>query len=215
MRWEIATIDGATLEYPTGFSDGTVWPRPRRIWAIGNTSILDKRLLGFFCSAKCPGEVILRTYDLARALRDAGVAVIGGFHSPMEKECLDLLLRGKQPIVICPARALQRMRIPSTWQDALKQERLLILSSFEEKHRQTTAELAGQRNRLVAMLATEVFVAHAGPGTKTERLCSELLANAKSVRVIDVPDNAHLVSRGAIPIQVDQAAGLAGNEPCR
>ena len=65
--------------------------------------ILERRLLGLFCSTKCPGDAILQTYDLVRALRDAGVAVIGGFHSPMEKECLDLLLRGNQPIVICPA----------------------------------------------------------------------------------------------------------------
>jgi len=30
----------------------------------------------------------LRTYDLARALRDAGVPVISGFHSPIEKVAL-------------------------------------------------------------------------------------------------------------------------------
>jgi hypothetical protein len=34
----------------------------------------------------------LKTYDLARDLRDADVPVIGGFHTPMEKECLRLLL---------------------------------------------------------------------------------------------------------------------------
>jgi len=90
-----------------------MWPRPQRIWAMGNTSILDTRLLVFFCSAKCPGEVILRTYGLARALRDTGVPVISGFHSPMEKKCVDLLLRGKQPVATCPARALQRCGFPS------------------------------------------------------------------------------------------------------
>jgi hypothetical protein len=53
-------------------------------------------------------------------LRGAGIPIIGGFHSPMEKECLDLLLRGQQPIVICPARSIQGMRIcgfpqPGDW----------------------------------------------------------------------------------------------------
>ena len=42
-----------------------------RIWALGDVSILQRPLLGCFCSVKCPGELILRTYDLARALRDA------------------------------------------------------------------------------------------------------------------------------------------------
>jgi hypothetical protein len=58
--------------------------------------LLNHRLLGFLCSRRCPGDLILRTYDLIRALRDAGVPVVGGFQSPMEKECLELLLRGSR-----------------------------------------------------------------------------------------------------------------------
>jgi hypothetical protein len=44
-----------------------------RIWGIGNRSILETGLLGFFCSTRCPGTAIVQIYDLARALRDAGV----------------------------------------------------------------------------------------------------------------------------------------------
>ena len=69
----------------------------QRFWAIGNLGILENPLLAFFCSSKCPGNVILGVYDLARILRDAGIPIVSGFHSPMEKECLDLLLRGDQP----------------------------------------------------------------------------------------------------------------------
>ena len=76
---------------------------PKTLTTAGNLDILQRQKLALFCSVKCPGNLILQTYDLARALRDAGIAVIGGFHSPMEKECLELLLRGRQPVVICPA----------------------------------------------------------------------------------------------------------------
>src|SRR5919197_4693895 len=69
---------------------------PTTLTALGNLDILRQKKLALFCSVKCPGTLILQTYDLARALRDAGVTVIGGFHSPMEKECLALLLRGAQ-----------------------------------------------------------------------------------------------------------------------
>src|SRR5215471_2050218 len=79
------------------------------ISALGNLDLLNSRPLALFCSIQCPGDVILRTYDLIRALRDAGVALIGGFHSPMEKECLTLLLRGSQPVLVCPARAMDRL----------------------------------------------------------------------------------------------------------
>ena len=60
----------------------------------GNLSLLDEKLTALFCSNRCPGDLSLKTYDLARAMRDAGVPVIGGFQTPMEKECLRLLLQG-------------------------------------------------------------------------------------------------------------------------
>ena len=53
----------------------------------GNLSLLDEPLTALFCSNRCPGDLILKTYDLARAMRDAGVLVIGGFQTPMEREC--------------------------------------------------------------------------------------------------------------------------------
>jgi hypothetical protein len=77
--------------------------------------------------------LILDTYDLASALRDAGIPVIGGFHSPMERECLDLLLRGKQPVVVCPARSIHRMRISKLWKAPLDDGRRLIPSPFSAK----------------------------------------------------------------------------------
>ena len=86
----------------------------------GNLGLLNQPLTALFCSNRCPGDLILKTYDLARAMRDAGVPVIGGFQTPMEKECLRLLLRGSQPVVICPARGIENMRIPRDWRTALR-----------------------------------------------------------------------------------------------
>ena len=53
---------------------------------LGDPRILRGRLIGFFCSIRCPGDPILKTYDLARALRDTYLTIVGGFQSPMEKE---------------------------------------------------------------------------------------------------------------------------------
>jgi len=142
-----------------------------RLWLIGTPEILKMPLVGLFCSIRCPGNVILRTYDLARGLRDVGMPVIGGFHSPMEKECLDLLLRGRQPVVICPARSMVRMRIPMGWRNPLAEGRLLIVSPFDEKQKRATAVLADERNRLIALLASEFFIPYAAPAGKTDQLC--------------------------------------------
>lgn len=168
-----------------------------RIWTIGNVAILKQPLLGFFCSSQCPGDVILKLYDVARALRDAQIPVISGFHSPLEKECLDLLLRGKQPIVVCPARTVERMRIPTAWQRALNEERLLILSPFESEFRQPTVALAERRNHVASALAHELFVGHAEVGSKTEQFCCEQLESEKRLFLLAESKNSLLLEHGA------------------
>jgi predicted Rossmann fold nucleotide-binding protein DprA/Smf involved in DNA uptake len=101
------------------------------------------------------------------------VTVVSGFHSPVEKECLRILLRGKQPIIICLARALGKIRLPSEWRVALESGRLLLLSRFE-KSRRADKDTARRRNELVAALSDEILIIHAEPGGAIERI-SELI----------------------------------------
>lgn len=100
---------------PAALLQDEISSRFSTFWTIGNLDILDTHLLGIFCSIRCPGNIILNTYDCMRILRDAGIAIVSGFHSPIEKDCLDILLKGTQPIVACPARGIVRMRIPIDW----------------------------------------------------------------------------------------------------
>src|SRR5260370_32808677 len=100
----VTVIRPGDCEYPPAI-EGKLRDQPP-LAVLGNLDLIRTRLLALFCSIKCPGNVILGTYDLIRALRDAGIPMIGGFHSPMEKECLTLLLRGKQPVIACPARGI-------------------------------------------------------------------------------------------------------------
>lgn len=176
---------------------------PAALRAVGNLAAPVGGTLAFFCSVKCPGGPILQSYDLARLLRDAGITVIGGFQSPVEKDCLDLLLRGTQPVIICPARSLHSMRLPSEWKRAVAQGRLLLLSPFEERFRRPTAALAEKRNEFVAFLADEVLFAYAEPGGKTEALAKKVIASGKPVLTLDSKENAHLVALGAKPILPD------------
>ena len=130
-------------------------------------------------------------------MRDAGVPVIGGFQTPMEKECLRLLLRGRQPVVICPARSIESMRIPADWRPALEAGRLLVVSPFPQHCRRPTAKTAERRNGLVANLAYQVVIVHAAPGGKTEALVRRLLADGKPILTLHSPANANLIDLGA------------------
>lgn len=142
---------------------------PAELHLLGNPALLQASLLGFFCSARCPGEAILRAYDEAAHWRDTGRGVISGFHSAMEYECLRILLRGPQPVVICPAHGLP-LRLPPAWREPLATGRLLIVTPFGPAARRATREFADRRNLLVAALAEELWFAHITPGGQMARL---------------------------------------------
>lgn len=147
---------------------------PAVLYTLGNPDLLTLPRTALFCSVRCPGRVILSAYDQAARWRDAGRCVIGGFHSPVEAECLRILLRGSSPVIVCPARNLPR-RIPAEWQSPLAAGRLLLVSEFAVEKR-VTAELATRRNALVAALADEACFAHIAPGGRTEQLTHRLAA---------------------------------------
>jgi len=187
---------------------------PSSVAALGSLEILRTRKLALFCSVRCPGGLILQTYDLALALRESDVAVAGGFHTPMEQECLALLLRGTQPVIICPSRGIAGMRVPAEYRLPVADGRLLLLSPFEGKQRRVTAQMAAIRNRFVAALADEVFVAHAAAGGRTEQLCREVLGWGKPLLTLDRSENAKLVEMGAVPVTPENVAQRQANIPC-
>jgi predicted Rossmann fold nucleotide-binding protein DprA/Smf involved in DNA uptake len=211
MLDSVTTLELKSLDFPTAIHQRAVEGSYPCIWAIGNHDILKTCLIGFFCSTKCPGSVIVHIYDLARALRDSGISVISSFHSPMEKECLDLLLRGRQPVVLCPARNIERMRFPAAWRTPIAEGRMLVLSPFDAPHRRPTADLAEQRNLFVSTLADAMVVAHAHSGSQIEQLYTRSMASGKQVYTLDLPENADLMHHGvtghAIPALVDCLLG--------
>ena len=148
---------------------------PPELTALGNLDLLALPKTALFCSARCPGAVILTTYDQAAKWRDTGRCVISGFHSPVEKECLRILLRGSQPIIICPARSLPQ-RVPADWKKPLAAGRLLILSAFTTTAKRITTELAARRNEFVAAMAEDIYIAHATVGGHLEKLIPRLRA---------------------------------------
>jgi predicted Rossmann fold nucleotide-binding protein DprA/Smf involved in DNA uptake len=165
-------LNATNVRYPPRLRERLGEHALPQLTALGNLDLLALPKTALFCSARCPGDAILRAYDQAAKWRDEGRCVISGFHSPVEKECLRILLRGQQPIIICPARALPK-RLPVEWKKALTNGRLLILSCFTATHRRATTKLATRRNELVAALADEIWFAHITLGGRMERLADE------------------------------------------
>jgi hypothetical protein len=167
MAYTAEKIETDSTECLRAFQKKDIQKHYPYVWNIGNLDILNRNLLGLFCSIRCPGNIILKTYDLARSSRDAGITVISGFHSPIEKDVFDLLLGGSQPLVVCPARSIENMRIPNVWKEAIDNDRLLVLSPFKKKHKRVTASLSEQRNQMVALLASDALEVEAKSYVKT------------------------------------------------
>ncbi len=173
MNAAILTLTPKSLEWPHVLDRRLGPSAPKQLHLLGPATHLDAPLTALLCSARWPGDVILRTYDQAGRWRGAGQTVISGFHSPMERECLRILLRGRQGIVICPARGIPQ-RVSLELRPALSDGRLLFVTPFNGLQRRITASLAEQRNLLVAALASEIWFAHVTPGGQMDRLARQI-----------------------------------------
>jgi predicted Rossmann fold nucleotide-binding protein DprA/Smf involved in DNA uptake len=145
----------------------------RNLWSHGNAELLRDPLSAVLCSKACPGAKVLEAIDLAQQWRSKNRAVISGFHSPVEKECLRTFLRGPQHVVICPARGLDPFQLPSEWQTKFGRHELLIVSPFDSSIRRPTKETAEARTRLVLDLATNHKIIYATPGGLLDRLTAQ------------------------------------------
>ena len=208
----VSFLQSADLRYAAALRACLGSAAPAALTALGDLALLDSRPLALFCSARCPGSLIVQASDLAHALADRGAAVIGGFHTPVERACLEILLAGAGPLIVCPARGMVKT-IPAELRQPLAAGRLLLLSPFAESARRVTAELAAARNRFVAALADRVLFIHAAPGGRTETLAREVIGWGKPVYTLAHPDNRNLVDLGALDVLglVDEAAAGVEN----
>jgi predicted Rossmann fold nucleotide-binding protein DprA/Smf involved in DNA uptake len=205
---EIIQVHNDSLDYPAALQLFLGNNAPKTITAFGDFDLLTNKALAFFCSIKCPGNLILQTYDLAQKLRQSTVTVIGGFHSPVERECLTILLRLTNPIIICVARGIESMRIPAEYKKPLAEGRLLLLSPFGVKQHRATVEMASYRNEVVAALAEQIFVAYAEPSGKTEQFCRRVIEWQKPFYTFASDINTNLISLGAKAIHKTNEAIL-------
>ena len=191
------SIDRDSADYPGRVAGYLAADAPRVLTLVGDRQILQGVQIALICSVSCPGSVVIRTFDTIRKVRDAGLVVAGGFHSPMERECLHFLLRGVKPVVLCPACGMDSFELGSEERRAVDAGRLSVLSIFDERFTKATPELASQRNDFVAALSGAVFVPHAVPGGKAEAAARRALARGQVVVTFDDAENRHLTDYGA------------------
>ena len=130
---------------------------------LGNKEILKHHKVGFLCSRKVPANIILKTYDWAIEQRDKGICVVSGFHSKIEKDVFEILIKGTQPIILVLARGVLKR-----WEKRIiklvDENRLLVISPFAENIKRPTNKTALKRNIIIAEISNKVFIPYYTPG---------------------------------------------------
>ena len=120
----------------------------------GNKDLLDRELVAFFASRKATPHDTQLALQWAESICQTDKVVISGFHSPLEKEVLNILLEHHHPVIFALGRALYK-RVPPHLQTAFDEGNLLFVSfRGYARHSWNTAQ---QRNWAVAGLADEVY----------------------------------------------------------
>ena len=139
---------------------------------IGDEKILSLNKTGFLCSRRISATCVLRSYDWALAQKKAGNCVIGGFHSKIEKDVLNFLIKGDQPLIIVLARGFYKH-----WQPEIKARldkgNLLIISPFNEAVTTVTPRTCLIRNNLIVELSDRIVIGYASPNGQLSKLIND------------------------------------------
>ena len=147
----------------------------------GNRDLLDRRLVAFFASRNSPPEALGLATRWAREIATTDKIVISGFHSPIERAVLDILLMEGCSVVVTLGRALYR-RIPAHLQVAYTKNRLLFIS-FRDNVRPSLSN-SQLRNWATADLAQEIIFAPFDPSSPLSTLHFTMARGAKSCHIL-------------------------------
>lgn len=143
---------------------------------LGNMDLLQRPKIAYFCSRNYAPKTVLASYDWATAQRDD--VIISTFHSPLEKDVLHFLLKNHQPVIyVLPARMYKR--IPKDLQDAMNEQRLLLISFQSENIRMFSQKNANYAIRYILDAADEIVFGYIAPDSNNARLSESLRASGQ------------------------------------
>jgi hypothetical protein len=136
----------------------------------GNKEILKLNKTAYLCSQKCPAEIVLKSYDWAKEQREKGNCIVCGNHSQIENDVFEILLKGRQPLILVLPRNLKKRWAPEIL-NALNQNRLLVISPFDDNsNNRITRENAIKKNETIISLGDKIVVAYKSENGQLDNL---------------------------------------------
>lgn len=130
---------------------------------LGNMSLLECKKIGFFASGTIATLSVLPTLDWATEIAKRNdIAIVSGFHSKMEREVLEILLKGRCGIICVLARPIYKV-IPAKFRDAYAEDRVLFISRNTSKSTMTSRHHCQKRNEYIASISDELVFSSLTP----------------------------------------------------
>ena len=174
--------------------------KPPSLWCRGDPTILNHTLLGIISARQIDSDLALESSQLLEQLvfmKD--ISFVGGWHSPLEKEALRVLLAQDASIIFCISKSLDRF-IPSIEVGSrVGQGLALLLTHCSFKAKRITRDASMRRNELVIELAKAILVLSAPAGSASLKLARSALARGKPVHTLEHRLNKDLLLAGAVP----------------
>lgn len=158
---------------------------------VGNIGLLNLPAVGFLASTRVPPDLWLATLDLVSALPQTGSLLIGGFHSPLERDACEAALAAGGSVVRIAAAPRAGVAASKLERLAFGEGRLLLLYPAEGERR-VTARASGTRTQHVLQLSQALFIPAAAAGSRTYQAAVQATAAGIPARCFDHPRNIDL-----------------------
>lgn len=143
-----------------------------KLHSLGNENLLQKSKTAFLCSNISSDITLNASREWAVSQTQKGNCIISGFQSKIERQVLDNILENGGYAIMVLATAIFKT-CPQKYKTALDENRLLILSFFDQDEVKVTRQNAEIRNRKVIELADNIVVGCIKRNGMTENLINE------------------------------------------
>jgi predicted Rossmann fold nucleotide-binding protein DprA/Smf involved in DNA uptake len=185
--------------------------KPAKIWGLGDSTLLERRLLGIICARQIDSDLALKSSQLLQQLASfTEIAFVGGWHSPSEKEALHILLAEGASIVFCIPKALNRFVLTVELENRIRHGQALLLTHCSPKVKRISRYASIRRNQLVVGLAAALLVLSAPPGSGSLKLAMAALRRGKPVLTPEHALNNDLLDCDALPASYENIRAVLG-----
>jgi len=202
IRHEITEISNSSPTYPNELRKYFTAKSPK-LWCIGDQTILKKELLGVVSARRNEPNLGMKASMLLSESGSLECAFIGGWHSPLEKEALHVLLTKPAKIVVCAAKGLTSFSPSLEIKELVARGRALLLTHCSPRAKRISRKASLRCNELVIGLSRALLVLSAPQDSASFKLAVRALGFGRGVFAIEHPVNRDLLTLGALPASVE------------